>query len=177
MVSKRMNEGITMNVRCSTTPNDKVAKSINDYAKSEGEKLTDKQHKFSWNNINWNMVETHVNRLQVRITKAVIDKKWNLVKRLSYLLTHSHYAKLLAVRKVIQNKGKRTSGIDGELWSTPISKTKAVLKLSDKNYKAKPLKRLFIEKYGSDKKRPLGIPTHWSSVKSIIQSLDMVICN
>ena len=131
-----------MNVRYSNTP--------------KSEKLTDMPN---WNNTNWNSVEMHINRIQVRITKAVIKGNWNLVKRLSYLLTHSHYAKLLAVRKVIQNKGKRTAGIDGELWSTPVSKIKAALNLSDKKYKAKPLKRIFIEKYGSDKKRPLGIPT------------------
>src|SRR6056297_4171267 len=118
-------------------------------AKSTSEKLTDKN---SWNHINWNIVETHVNRLQVRITKAVIKGNWNLVKRLSYLLTHSHYAKLLAVRNVIQNKGKRTAGIDGELWNTPSAKMEAALNLTDKKYKVKPLKRVYIEKYGSSKK-------------------------
>ena len=155
MVSKRKNEGITMNVRYSNTPNNE-AEALSGYAELNDEKLTDMSN---WNNINWNTVESHVNRIQVRITKAVIKGNWNLVKRLSYLLTHSHYAKLLAVRKVIQNKGKRTAGIDGELWNTPVSKMKAVLGLTDKKYKAKPLKRVFIEKYGKDKKRPLGIPT------------------
>jgi len=116
-------------------------------------------------------VETHINRLQVRITKAVIEKKWNLVKRLSYLLTHSHYAKLLAVRNVIQNKGKRTAGIDGELWSTPESKMKAALSLTDKRYKAKPLKRVYIEKYGTSKKRPLGIPSMYDRAMQSLYAL------
>jgi RNA-directed DNA polymerase len=154
MVSKRTNGGITMNVSNSNTP--------------KSEKLTDMPN---WNNINWNSVEMHINRIQIRITKAVIKGNWNLVKRLSYLLTHSHYAKLLAVRKVIQNKGKRTAGIDGELWSTPISKIKAVLKLSDKKYKAKPLKRVFIDKYGKDKKRPLGIPTMYDRAMQALYAL------
>ena len=35
----------------------------------------------------------------------------------------------------------------------------AALKLSDEKYKAKPLKRVFIEKPGKKKKRPFGIPT------------------
>ncbi|NOQ48564.1 MAG: group II intron reverse transcriptase/maturase, partial [Methanococcoides sp.] len=91
--------------------------------------------------------------------------------RLSYLLTHSFYAKLLAVRKVIQNKGKRTAGIDGELWSTPKSKMNAVLSLSDKWYKARPLKRVFIEKYVSDKKRPLGIPTMYDRAMQALYAL------
>ncbi|NPE32136.1 group II intron reverse transcriptase/maturase, partial [Methanococcoides sp. SA1] len=141
-----------MNVRCSNTPNNE-AEALSGHAELDGEKLTAMQQS-NWNLINWKTVEMHVNRIQVRITKAVINGNWNLVKRLSYLLTHSFYAKLLAVRKVIQNKGKRTAGIDGELWSTPKSKINATLSLSDKWYKARPLKRVFIEKYGSDKKRP-----------------------
>ncbi|NOQ47949.1 MAG: group II intron reverse transcriptase/maturase [Methanococcoides sp.] len=167
MVSKHMNEGITMNVRCSNTPNNET-ETTSGYAELNGEKLTNMPN---WNSINWNSVEMHINRIQVRITKAVIKRNWNLVKRLSYLLTHSYYAKLLAVRKVIQNKGKRTAGIDGEFWSTPISKMKAALKLSDKRYKAKPLKRVFIEKYGSDKKRPLGIPTMYDRAMQALYAL------
>jgi len=156
-----------MNVRISNTSN-KEAKTLSGHAKLNDEKLTDMPN---WNLINWKSIEMHVNRIQIRITKAVIKGNWNLVKRLSYLLTHSHYAKLLAVRKVIQNKGKRTAGINGELWSTPISKMKAVLKLSDKKYKAKPLKRIFIEKYGSDKKRPLGIPTMYDRAMQALYAL------
>jgi RNA-directed DNA polymerase len=167
MVSKRMNEGITMNVRCSNTPNNETD-ALSGHAELNGEKLTDL---YKWNLINWKSVESQVNRIQVRITKAVIKGNWNLVKRLSYLLTHSHYAKLLAVRKVIQNKGKRTAGIDRELWSTPKSKMNAALSLSDKHYKARPLKRVFIEKYGSDKKRPLGIPTMYDRAMQALYAL------
>jgi RNA-directed DNA polymerase len=113
---------------------------------SEDEILTNRYHNDQWNNINWSEVETLVNRLQARITKAVIKENWNLVKRLQYLLVHSSYAKLLAVRKVIQNKGKRTAGVDGERWLSPQTKMKAALNLTDKKYKAKPLKRVYIEK-------------------------------
>jgi len=65
----------------------------------QSEKLTNVQLRNQWNSIDWNKVEKHVNRLQVRITKAVIEGKWWLVKRLQYLLTHSYFAKLLATRK------------------------------------------------------------------------------
>jgi len=138
---------------------------------SPNEKLTNMQLKAIWNSIEWNKVEKHVNRLQVRITKAVIQKKWNLVKRLSYLLTHSHYAKLLAVRKVIQNKGKRTAGIDGIRWRTPEAKMKAALSLTDRQYKAKPLKRIYIEIYGKKEKRPLGIPTMYDRAMQALYTL------
>ncbi len=134
----------------------------------QGEKLTNVQLGNQWNQIDWKTVERHVNRLQTRIAKAVIQRKWSLVKRLQYLLTHSYYAKLLATRKTTQNKGKRTAGIDGETWSSPAVKMKAALNLTDKRYVAKPLKRVYIEKYGSSKKRPLGIPTmHDRAIQSL----------
>lgn len=85
----------------------------------QSEKLTNVQLRNQWNSIDWKNAEKHVNRLQVRITKAVIEGKWWLVKRLQYLLTHSYFAKLLATRNINQNKGKRTAGIDGETWSSP----------------------------------------------------------
>nr|QNO43744.1 hypothetical protein BCIMGCOA_00006 [Methanosarcinales archaeon ANME-2c ERB4]QNO46367.1 hypothetical protein KKGFGGCE_00005 [Methanosarcinales archaeon ANME-2c ERB4] len=131
----------------------------NSITPAKGEKLTDKQPKSQWTDVDWDVVKRHVNRLQTRIAKAVKQGMWNLVKRLRYLLTNSHYAKLLAVKRVTQNRGKRTAGMDGAKWTTPNSKMNAALKLSDKKYKAKPLRRVYISKPGTDKKRPLGIPT------------------
>jgi RNA-directed DNA polymerase len=154
MVFYRVNEGKLMNAGDSIT--------------SKDEKPANMLLKNQWNNIDWKKAQEHVNRLQVRITKAVKECKWYLVKSLQYLLTHSYYAKLLATLNVTQNKGKRTAGIDGETWSTPEAKMKAALALTDIEYKAKPLRRVYIEKYGSNKKRPLGIPTMYDRA---IQSL------
>ena len=124
------------------------------------ERLSDsKLLAMQWKTIDWKKAEQEVNRLQVRIVKATQEKKWNTVKRLQYLLTHSFHAKALAVRRVTTNKGKKTAGIDGEIWSTPAMKMRAVLSLTDKNYTAKPLRRVYIEKKDKKKKRPLGIPT------------------
>jgi len=46
----------------------------------KGERLTDIRFKPKWNNINWEKVEQYVNRLQTRITKAVKERKWHLVR-------------------------------------------------------------------------------------------------
>ena len=54
---------------------------------------------------------------------------------------------------------EQQAGIDGETWSSPKAKMQAALSLTDKEYNAKPLRRVYIEKSGSNKKRPLGIPT------------------
>lgn len=124
-----------------------------------------------WKTIDWKNAEQEVNRLQVRIVKATQEKKWNAVKRLQYLLTHSFYAKALAVRRVTTNKGKKTAGVDGAIWSTPAMKMRAVLSLTDKGYKAKPLRRVYIEKKDKKKKRPLGIPTMYDRAMQALYAL------
>jgi len=125
----------------------------------KSEKCTDPKLARQWNSIDWKAIKYQVNRLQTRIAKATKDKKWNLVKRLTYLLTHSYSAKLLSVRIVTQNRGKRTAGVDGKLWTTASDKMQAALSLSDQHYRAKPLRRIYIPKPGKTSKRPLSIPT------------------
>ena len=65
--------------------------------------------KLRWSQINWTEAEEQVSRLQIRIVKATLEQKWRLVKRLQYLMTNSFYAKAIAVKRVITNKGKRLS--------------------------------------------------------------------
>jgi len=140
----------------------KRGKHVNDGISITGsnpEKPTNAKHYQNWKNINWKVVVQHVNKLQTRIAKAIKAGKQNLVKRLTYVLTHSYYAKLLAVRKVTTNRGKRTPGVDGVLWLTSNEKLLAAESLTDRSYKAKPLRRVYIEKKGKSTKRPLGIPT------------------
>ena len=115
--------------------------------------------KLQWKGIDWKQAEENVNRLQIRIVKATLEQKWRLVKRLQYLVTHSFYAKALAVRRVSTNKGKKTPGIDGVVWSTDREKIEAVMRLNPQTYHASALKRVYIEKFGKKEKRPLGIPT------------------
>lgn len=66
----------------------------------------------AWSMINWDTVEHQVKQLQMRIAKATREKRYGRAKALQWLLTHSHYAKLLAVKRVTQNKGAKTPGID-----------------------------------------------------------------
>ena len=127
--------------------------------------------KLQWNQINWKKAEEQVNRLQIRIVKATLEQKWRLVKRLQYLITHSFYAKALAVRRVVTNPGKKTPGIDGVLWKSDKDKMEAVLALNVQTYHAKPLKRIYIEKFGKKEKRPLGIPTMSDRAMQALQLL------
>ncbi|EDT37238.1 group II intron-encoding maturase [Burkholderia ambifaria MEX-5] len=111
----------------------------------------------TWDRINWDQVAQEVARLQVRIAKATKVGRWNKVKALQRLLTGSLSGKLLAVKRVTENKGKRTAGVDGKIWSTPASKLKAVQSLGFRGYRPLPLRRVYIPK-SNGKERPLGIP-------------------
>ncbi|WP_198142459.1 reverse transcriptase N-terminal domain-containing protein [Syntrophaceticus schinkii] len=124
-----------------------------------------------WESIDWTQVQKDVNRLQSRIAKATVKGDMNKVKRLQYLLTHSFHAKAYAVKRVTSNKGRNTSGVDRKLWSTSASKMKAVLTLTDKHYRTKPLRRVYIEKKGKNKKRPLGIPTMYDRAMQTLYAL------
>jgi RNA-directed DNA polymerase len=112
----------------------------------------------SWDSINWELAQQSVRRLQIRIAQAVMKKKYRSVKALQWLLTHSFYAKALAVKRVTENKGKRTPGIDKVVWQSPRQKITAVGTLTRRGYQAKALRRVYIPKKNGTK-RPLSIPT------------------
>jgi RNA-directed DNA polymerase len=112
----------------------------------------------SWDSIDWLRVQATVRRLQIRIAKAVKEQDWNRVKTLQRFLTRSFVGKALAVRRVTENKGGRTAGVDRELWSTPQAKMEAIGSLQCRGYKPLPLRRIHIPKKNG-KTRPLGIPT------------------
>ncbi|MFT3757139.1 MAG: group II intron reverse transcriptase/maturase [Pseudoxanthomonas sp.] len=112
----------------------------------------------NWPAIDWRKVERNVRVTQTRIVKAIQDGKSRRAKALQRMLARSFCAKALAVRRVTENQGKRTSGIDKELWDSPTKKMEAIGKLKKRGYRPKPLRRVYIPK-SNGKVRPLGIPT------------------
>ena len=111
-----------------------------------------------WHAINWQAVHREARRLQARIVKAEQEGRRGKVKALQHLLTRSFSGKALAVKRVTENQGKRTAGVDACLWNTRQKKAQAVETLKRRGYQAQPLKRLYIPK-SNGKMRPLGIPT------------------
>jgi RNA-directed DNA polymerase len=111
----------------------------------------------TWHQMNWRRIERNVHRLQTRIAQAIQAGKWNKAKALQHLLTHSLSGKALAVRRVTENTGKRTPGVDGEIWKTPKQKTEALHSLQQRGYHPQPLRRVYIPK-SNGRKRALGIP-------------------
>src|SRR6266498_3523574 len=103
-------------------------------------------HPTDWHAINWPKVYQNVRRLQARIVQATKDGRWGKVNALQRLLTRSFSGKALAVRRVTENQGKRTSGVDHVRWDTPAQKTTAIGTLRQHGYHAQPLRRVAIPK-------------------------------
>ena len=62
------------------------------------------------------------------------------------------------MKRVTENKGKKTPGVDGEIRDTPELKAQAVERMAHtRGYQAKPLRRKYIAK-SNGRLRPLGIP-------------------
>jgi len=112
-----------------------------------------------WYAIEWPTIQRNVRRLQVRIAQATKVGRWGKVRALQRLLTHSYGGKVLAVRRVTENTGKKTPGVDQEVWDAPEKKMQAVQALKRRGYQSQPLRRVYIPKSDGKTMRPLGIPT------------------
>jgi RNA-directed DNA polymerase len=106
-------------------------------------------------------ISLSVRKLQNRIVKANKAGRKRMVKKLQSLLAKSLSARILAVKRVSENRGKNSAGVDGKLLNTDSKKGKCVNELGSINldtYRSQPLKRVEIPKKNG-KMRPLGIPT------------------
>ncbi len=114
--------------------------------------------RLEWHGVQWYRVERNVRQLQARIVKATQEKRWGKVKALQRLLTRSFSGKALAVRRVTENQGKKTPGVDKVTWDTPEKKAQAIHDLKTRGYHPQPLRRVYIPK-SKGAQRPLSIPT------------------
>src|SRR5215475_84859 len=120
-----------------------------------------------WRSINWKRANRNVRHLQRRIVEAQQQGKKRKVRALQFILTRSYSARCLAVRRVVENAGRRTAGVDGQKLDTPEKKAQAVEKLSAEKYQPQLLKRVYIAKKNGKGSRPLGIPMVHSYCTSI----------
>lgn len=113
---------------------------------------------YRWDDLPWKKFRRIVWKLQKRTYQATLRGDVKLVRKLQKLLMKSCAAKFLAVRRVAQeNSGKKTAGIDGVKSLTSTQRLRMASSLGVDS-KARPVRRVWIEKEDSDELRPLGIP-------------------
>ena len=115
-----------------------------------------------WRQVDWRRAEQNVRRLRQRIFTASKAGDLARVRRLQKLMLRSRSNTLLSVRRVTErNAGRLTAGVDGEVALTDEAKTELVSRVHDPAdvFKAMPVRRVYIPKPGTNKRRPLGIPT------------------
>src|SRR5437016_735565 len=112
-----------------------------------------------WYGISWPAIHRNVRRLQVRIVQAKRENRCIKVPAMQPNLNNSYTGKVLSVRRVTENNGKATPGVDQEIWDTPEKKIQAVHALKRRGYRSQPLRRVYIPRSDGKTMRPLGIPT------------------
>ena len=114
-----------------------------------------------WRQVDWRQVETDVRRLRQRIFTASQAGDLKRVRSLQKLMLRSYANTLQSVRRVTErNAGRLSAGVDGEVVLTPEAKMQLANRIQHRAepFKAMPVRRVYIPKPGSRKRRPLGIP-------------------
>jgi RNA-directed DNA polymerase len=121
-----------------------------------------------WGAVDWRACEEQVRCLRQRIFTASRAGDLRRVRNLQKLMLRSRANTLLSVRRVTErNAGRETAGVDGEVVLSAQAKMDLAreLQCASEPWRALPVKRVYIPKQGSGKRRPLGIPVVFDRVQ------------
>lgn len=114
-----------------------------------------------WQSIDWRRAEDEVRRLRQRIFTASRAGDLKRVRNLQKLMLRSRSNALISVRRVTEiNAGRKTAGVDGKVVLFPHVKAELAdgVQRRSASWTARPVKRVYIPKPGTTKRRGLGIP-------------------
>jgi len=122
------------------------------------EDITSPKKALRYKDIKWKEAHAEILQFQRRIAVAYKNNPGEMLL-LQEQFVRTFAARAMAVRRVTENSGGRTPGVDGVLWKTDEDKMQAITSLRDlSNYRASPVRRVMIPKTQGGE-RPLGIPT------------------
>jgi RNA-directed DNA polymerase len=123
----------------------------------------------------WRSLEQQVVRAQKQISQASQRGDKQAVHSLQQRLLESEAARLMAVRRVTEeNQGKDTAGVDGVKSLTSKERLAMVSAIHPQywnNQPARPVRRVWIPKAGTNERRPLAILTMMDRCKQALVKL------
>jgi group II intron reverse transcriptase/maturase len=105
----------------------------------------------------------NVDEMQKKLSQKATQEPEHQFENLYGLLCNEGWLRV-AAHKVLSNEGSRTAGVDSQTKSNFLADldgniTRLQEALKAKDFEPMPVKRVYIPKPHSEKKRPLGIPT------------------
>ena len=80
----------------------------------------------------------------------------------------------LAVKKIVESKAGAGAGVDGIKWTKPLEMMRAAIKLSDKNYRASPLRAIKFKSKNRNKTRTSHMLTYFDRAMSVLHGFTLL---
>ena len=128
--------------------------------------------RMQWEFMDWESAEENLRDQQSKLSKAVAQKNFPLVRKLQKKIVEDFGNRCLAVRHVC--KANSAAGIDGVKWTNSLEKIQAALKLGDKDYHASPLRVIKFCSKNNGKIRRGHLLTYFDRAMSVLHGYSLL---